>query len=189
MWLEVKRLFNWGAAPMVSFISFVFAATINKLPLTKRERGFISAFLPTAAPADKGLGRCEHWHIFNDWLNEFPISDCQRKDMDFFSIDTLWYHCNGLVTALYPSWVLFILYSSKSLAFYWVPKINIWKLFWKRSHLKPTTHVLDFSRIPYPEWSIEPILTSVIIPAKSQAYNTSLIFSANNMQKNDCEIR
>ena len=35
----------------------------------------------------------------------------------------------------------------------------------------------------YPEWSNEPILTSVIIPAKSQAYNTSLIFSANNMQK------
>ena len=60
---------------MVSFISFVFAATINKLPLTKRERGFISAFLPTAAPADKGLGRCDHSHIFNNWLNESPISD------------------------------------------------------------------------------------------------------------------
>ena len=60
---------------MVSFISFVFAATINKLPLTKRERGFISAFLPTAAPADKGLGRCDHWHIFNDhWHQNFPES-------------------------------------------------------------------------------------------------------------------
>ena len=69
---------------MVSFISFVFAATINKLPLTKRERGFISAFLPTAAPADKGLGRCDHCHIFNDWLNEFPISDSHRKDQDCF---------------------------------------------------------------------------------------------------------
>lgn len=112
MWLEVKRLFNWGAAPMVSFISFVFAATINKLPLTKRERGFISAFLPTAAPADKGLGRCDHWHIFNDWLNEFPISDSQRKDKDyFFSIDSLWYHhCTVLVTALYQSWVLLIVF-------------------------------------------------------------------------------
>ena len=156
MWLEVKRLFNWGAAPMVSFISFVFAATINKLPLTKRERGFISAFLPTAAPADKGLGRCDHWHIFNDWLNEFPISDSQRKDKDCFFFQLI---ASGIITVLFWSQHFikveyFLLYSSKSLAFYWVPKINVWKLFWKHSYLKPTTHEFDFfpniiSRVEY----------------------------------------
>ena len=54
---------------MVSFISFVFAATINKLPLTKRERGFISAFLPTAAPADKGL--CRYGLMTKKFLTAF----------------------------------------------------------------------------------------------------------------------
>ena len=108
----------------------------------------------------------------------------------FFSIDSLWYyHCTGLVTALYQSWVLLIVFF-KITCILLSPKNKCLETFLKTFLFETNYTWVRF----FPEYHIQSRVLSQFWPQWSYLLKAKLIilplfFLQTICKKNDCEIR